>query len=173
MAGTSEFQVMNTATATEELPAQYTGCHSHGTEMYELSLATTRVAESNRWTGTVLTTRARNTSLCQKARKRPRIMKIMTMKKNPLRARARAKRVRTATSMPALSKCNLCPSPESMLITASKRHCVGAGESESGGTRSCERTDREYNVPLRIGLLFVVLVTSAIGMFNTNFEFSC
>ncbi|KAL1642406.1 high-affinity Zn(2+) transporter zrt1 [Diplodia intermedia] len=38
MAGTSEFQVMNpaasTATATEELPAQYTGCHAHDSTMY-------------------------------------------------------------------------------------------------------------------------------------------
>ncbi|OJD37899.1 zinc iron transporter protein [Diplodia corticola] len=48
---------------------------------------------------------------------------------------------------------------------AGVEHCVGEGESESGGTRSCERTDREYNVPLRIGLLFVIFATSAIAVF--------
>ncbi|KKY17625.1 putative zinc iron transporter [Diplodia seriata] len=48
---------------------------------------------------------------------------------------------------------------------AGVEHCVGAGESESGGTRSCERTDRTYNIPLRIGLLFVIFITSAIAVF--------
>ena len=31
------------------------------------------------------------------------------------------------------------------------------------GPRSCKRTDREYNIPLRIGLLFAILVTSSFG----------
>lgn len=39
------------------------------------------------------------------------------------------------------------------------RHCVGAG----GGPRSCERVDRDYNIPLRVGVLFAVLVASALG----------
>ena len=45
------------------------------------------------------------------------------------------------------------------------RHCIGSGESESGGTRDCGLVQRNYNKPLRIGLLFVVLVTSAFGVF--------
>ncbi|EKG19072.1 Zinc/iron permease [Macrophomina phaseolina MS6] len=49
---------------------------------------------------------------------------------------------------------------------AGVEHCVGAGESESGSSSSsCERRDRDYNVPLRIGLLFVVLATSALAVF--------
>ncbi|KAK2035524.1 Zip-domain-containing protein [Colletotrichum zoysiae] len=50
---------------------------------------------------------------------------------------------------------------------AGVEHCVGAGESESAGsgTRSCARVDRDYNIPLRIGLLFVILVTSAFGVY--------
>lgn len=46
------------------------------------------------------------------------------------------------------------------------RHCIGAGESESGGSSkaSCGIQDRDYDVPLRIGTLFVVLVTSSIGV---------
>lgn len=30
---------------------------------------------------------------------------------------------------------------------------------------TCERSDREYNVPLRVGLLFVILVTGALGVY--------
>ncbi|KAL4971021.1 putative ZIP Zinc transporter [Aspergillus stella-maris] len=50
---------------------------------------------------------------------------------------------------------------------AGVEHCVGAGESESGGssTPSCGVQTRDYDMPLRIGTLFVVLVTSSIGVF--------
>ncbi|RLL93675.1 hypothetical protein CFD26_103178 [Aspergillus turcosus] len=49
---------------------------------------------------------------------------------------------------------------------AGVEHCVGAGESESGSsTKSCGMRSRDYDVPLRIGTLFVVLVTSSIGVF--------
>lgn len=41
----------------------------------------------------------------------------------------------------------------------SSRHCVGGSEEVSCGLR-----EREYNVGLRIGSLFIVLVTSAIGV---------
>jgi len=57
------------------------------------------------------------------------------------------------------------------------RHCVGGSAgSEQGGTlagahgsgaaiRSCGTTKRDYDIPLRIGLLFVILCTSAIGVY--------
>ncbi|KAF9890837.1 hypothetical protein FE257_005408 [Aspergillus nanangensis] len=50
---------------------------------------------------------------------------------------------------------------------AGVEHCVGAGESESGGSAepSCGIQTRDYDIPLRIGTLFVVLVTSSIGVF--------
>ncbi|KAJ9228764.1 hypothetical protein DTO169E5_9074 [Paecilomyces variotii] len=48
---------------------------------------------------------------------------------------------------------------------AGVEHCVGAGESESESESSCEVSQRDYDVPLRIGSIFVVLVTSAIGIF--------
>lgn len=40
-------------------------------------------------------------------------------------------------------------------------HCVGGS---SGPV--CEAPDRDYNIPLRVGLLFVILVTSGIGVFT-------
>lgn len=44
---------------------------------------------------------------------------------------------------------------------AGVEHCVGGAEL----SRTCERIDRDYNIPLRIGTLFAVLATSAIGVF--------
>ncbi|KAL4804431.1 ZIP zinc transporter-domain-containing protein [Aspergillus unguis] len=49
---------------------------------------------------------------------------------------------------------------------AGVEHCVSAGESESGSSEpSCGVQTRDYDMPLRIGTLFVVLVTSSIGVF--------
>ncbi|KAJ5514476.1 hypothetical protein N7463_004028 [Penicillium fimorum] len=48
---------------------------------------------------------------------------------------------------------------------AGVEHCVGEGESEEHSGSSCEIKARDYNIPLRIGTLFVVLVTSSIGVF--------
>ncbi|KAE8354541.1 ZIP zinc transporter-domain-containing protein [Aspergillus coremiiformis] len=48
---------------------------------------------------------------------------------------------------------------------AGVEHCVGAGESEHSSEPSCGVQSREYDMPLRIGTLFVVLVTSGIGVF--------
>ncbi|KAI1099491.1 Zip-domain-containing protein [Jackrogersella minutella] len=47
---------------------------------------------------------------------------------------------------------------------AGVEHCVGEGESETSEPAECSRRDRSYNIPLRIGLLFVILVTSFIGV---------
>lgn len=53
---------------------------------------------------------------------------------------------------------------------AGVEHCVSEGESEHGATtEACERVNRDYDIPLRIGLLFVILVTSAIGSFGPIF----
>jgi zinc transporter 1/2/3 len=49
------------------------------------------------------------------------------------------------------------------MLTPINRHCVGG--SGSGEQRNCNAPDREYNIPLRVGLLFVILVTSAAGVF--------
>jgi zinc transporter 1/2/3 len=44
---------------------------------------------------------------------------------------------------------------------AGVEHCVGSDGEES--QESCEKIHREYNIPLRIGLLFVILATSLVG----------
>lgn len=42
------------------------------------------------------------------------------------------------------------------------RHCTGGSEASES---TCQRIDREYNKNLRVGFLFVILATSAIGVF--------
>jgi zinc transporter 1/2/3 len=63
------------------------------------------------------------------------------------------------------------PLPASNRVeTNISRHCVCVG-GENSSSRSetdkaqCARKDRDYNVPLRIGLTFAILATSAIGSF--------
>jgi zinc transporter 1/2/3 len=46
---------------------------------------------------------------------------------------------------------------------AGVEHCVG-GDSEE--EVNCDATDREYNIALRVGLLFIIMMTSAIGVFT-------
>ncbi|KAF1987307.1 Zip-domain-containing protein [Aulographum hederae CBS 113979] len=45
---------------------------------------------------------------------------------------------------------------------AGVEHCVGIEASEAV---ECDRVERDYNISLRVGLLFVILATSAIGVF--------
>lgn len=49
-------------------------------------------------------------------------------------------------------------------LTRIFRHCTGGSEVEQ--KNSCDATPRDYNIPLRVGLLFVILTTSAIGVFG-------
>ncbi|KAG6186325.1 hypothetical protein E4U22_008758 [Claviceps purpurea] len=54
---------------------------------------------------------------------------------------------------------------------AGVEHCVGSGESESGGKSQldCGVPKRDYDVGLRVGLLFVIMATSALGVFAPIF----
>lgn len=48
---------------------------------------------------------------------------------------------------------------------AGVEHCVAVGTSESSTPVSCERRYRDYDIPIRVGTLFAVLFTSALGVF--------
>ncbi|RMZ91263.1 hypothetical protein DV736_g1482, partial [Chaetothyriales sp. CBS 134916] len=54
-------------------------------------------------------------------------------------------------------------------VISMRGHCIPAGGSESSSSGetelNCSITQRDYDMPLRIGTLFVVLVTSGIGVF--------
>lgn len=111
MGGTTSFSMGITATNTGELPAEFTGCHDHGPDLYCFGEGGQDIM---------------------------------------------------ASPVEENLQCH---------FHAGVEHCLAPGESENGGTteRSCERTDREYNVPLRVGLLFVIMATSAIGVFGPIF----
>ncbi|OIW29309.1 hypothetical protein CONLIGDRAFT_662315 [Coniochaeta ligniaria NRRL 30616] len=49
---------------------------------------------------------------------------------------------------------------------AGVEHCVG-GDGEA--VKTCDRVQRDYNIPLRVGLLFAMLATSSIGVFAPIF----
>jgi len=82
------------------------------------------------------------------------------MDQSPARRQALAPMDSIATSTLVSSKSsNLLLTPGTDLAY---RHCVGGSEEEETKA-TCTRTDRNYNIPLRIGLLFAILVTSFIG----------
>ncbi|KAH7129884.1 hypothetical protein B0J13DRAFT_588137 [Dactylonectria estremocensis] len=56
------------------------------------------------------------------------------------------------------------PDEEHCHFHAGVEHCTGGSSEDSEST--CERTDRDYNVKIRIGMLFVVLVASSVGVFG-------
>lgn len=47
---------------------------------------------------------------------------------------------------------------------AGVEHCVGDNEKETAP--SCNAPNRDYNIGLRVGLLFVIMATSALGVFG-------
>jgi len=72
--------------------------------------------------------------------------------------------VKIATFMLALSKPRL-RSLFLMHTDEQSRHCVGTGEPESEAAIDCGVRTREYNVGLRVGTIFVIMVTGGIGVF--------
>ncbi|KAK7418444.1 high-affinity Zn(2+) transporter zrt1 [Neonectria punicea] len=111
-AGSTEYYVQTTVTATGDVPAQFTGCHSHGEETY-------------------------------------------CMTEDDEVAILPAEDIESGEAEPDEEHCH---------FHAGVEHCTGGGSEES--TASCERTDREYKIPIRIGMLFVVLVASSVGVFG-------
>ncbi|KAM0211342.1 hypothetical protein ACHAQI_005298 [Fusarium lateritium] len=59
------------------------------------------------------------------------------------------------------------PQEEHCHFHAGVEHCVGGSHgSEGEGAPSCGRKDRDYKIGIRIGMLFVVLVASSVGVFG-------
>ncbi|KAM3431523.1 hypothetical protein NHJ13734_007266 [Beauveria thailandica] len=51
---------------------------------------------------------------------------------------------------------------------AGVEHCVGGDEKE-GAAPKCDAPKRDYNIGLRVGLLFAIMATSALGVFGPLF----
>ncbi|KAL2159366.1 hypothetical protein VTH06DRAFT_2369 [Thermothelomyces fergusii] len=117
MAGTAEYEVHTTVTATQDIPPAFTGCHSHGTE-----------------------------TLC------------IGPDGEEVELHPVAEEDEEGEDHDHGSEGQHCH------FHAGVEHCVGGSEEET--EHSCERVERDYNIRLRVGLLFVMLVTSSIGVFT-------
>ena len=124
MVGATEYLVHTTATATQDLPPAYTGCHAHGEtfcigpngEEVEISLASEGAGHDDH--------------------------------------DEHGDEHEDEVSSGGMN-CH---------FHAGVEHCTGADGEEVAQT--CERVDRDYNINLRVGLLFVMLATSSIGVFG-------
>ncbi|KAF2679198.1 Zip-domain-containing protein [Lentithecium fluviatile CBS 122367] len=127
MVGTQEYQIVG-PTATEEMEAQYTDCHTHGSETFCVNSAGDDVE--------------------------------ILVETEETHTEEDHDHDHEETSSTAESEGQNCH------FHAGVEHCTG------GATATCERVDREYNKNLRVGLLFVILATSSIGVFSPIFAAS-
>lgn len=97
MFGTTEYQILEPATATTDLPPAYTDCHSHGADMY-VDLAPVPRRRLTRL-GFVSTRTAKTSRL--PLRGQPMLMETMATRK-VMRMKARVGKI--ATTMPVLSE---------------------------------------------------------------------
>ncbi|CAI6093342.1 unnamed protein product [Clonostachys chloroleuca] len=127
-AGTAEYKIKTTVTATTSLPAQYTDCHSHGASFY-------CVDESGE------DVQAESESDSEETGETHEHEEEETTNNN--------------------QHCH---------FHAGVEHCTGGSEEEessgSSSSSSCTTTSRDYNIGLRVGLLFVILATSSLGVFG-------
>ncbi|KAJ5095919.1 hypothetical protein NUU61_005275 [Penicillium alfredii] len=131
-----EVAVSATATPTGGAPAQYTGCHSHGSESYCLDPD-----------GNEVSIKAEETGHSESGH---------THEHEDEHEHGEHDHSHEESSGGGKTNCH---------FHAGVEHCVAEGESEESSHSSCGIQTRDYDVPLRIGTLFVILVTSAIGVF--------
>ncbi|AEO59559.1 hypothetical protein MYCTH_2307966 [Thermothelomyces thermophilus ATCC 42464] len=188
-AGTTEFRISGTATASS-----YTDCHNHGAETFcmaptgEVQIFAAEAAQ----TTTPTPTRADSTSssitavsdchahgstlFCMAGTAEYEVHTTVTATQDipPAYTGCHSHGTETFCIGPDGEEVELHPAGEeeeedgsggqNCHFHAGVEHCVGSsGEEEE---HSCERVDRDYNIRLRVGLLFVMLVTSSIGVFG-------
>ena len=164
MAGSEEYQVSG-PTATEEFQAQYTDCHTHGSETLVYTSVTCKLSTNM-------------LSYCVDDAGED-VKVLMDVAEGAADTHSDSDSGSSGEAAPSAGEKN-CH------FHAGVEHCVGEGEEESaagekdchfhagvehcvGGDAeesNCDATQRDYNIGLRVGLLFVILVTSAIGVFT-------
>ncbi|CAG8888568.1 unnamed protein product [Penicillium egyptiacum] len=152
-----EVLVSATSTPTTGVPAQYTGCHSHGSESYCMDADGNDVLIQAEGTETETATDSHSEHAHEES--------SGETKQNCHFHAGVEHCVGEGESEGASSSEE--SSGQNCHFHAGVEHCVGAGESEGGSSSrsSCSIRARDYDIPLRIGTLFVVLVTSSIGVF--------
>ncbi|KAF3935793.1 hypothetical protein ABW19_dt0201767 [Dactylella cylindrospora] len=200
----TEFQVLVTPTATQDLPASYTDCHAHATETWCISPdgGEVEIALAAEETHAVTTTEDHEDHDHTETAAAPTAISDCHLHETEIFCMVGTTEyivLATPTSSevpPQYTGCHshgsetFCvdPSGDDVQIElagaehaeeeetspgqtchfhAGVEHCVDAEGVEEPVT--CTRTDRDYNIRLRVGLLFVILVTSSIGVFGPIF----
>ncbi|KAF5024864.1 hypothetical protein F66182_3103 [Fusarium sp. NRRL 66182] len=182
MAGPDEYEIVPAdATATEEPPSSYTDCHAHGSDTCGTSIPSPSppsltlfrycmnpnggevqvIAE-----GATQTAQETGASATDAAEEEPA--------GEHCHFHAGVEHCVGAGEPEEESTASEEPEGEHCHFHAGVEHCVGGGQSEGESAGSaegsspgrCGRRDREYKIPIRIGMLFVVLVASSIGVFG-------
>lgn len=151
MYGTEEYQIVG-PTATEEFQAEYTDCHTHGSETFCVDNAGEDVqvlVEGAAETGTATSDPSAESTTAPAG----------TGEHCHFHAG-----VEHCTSEPEEeSPVEPAGAEEHCHSHAGVEHCTGGSGSQEA---NCDAPTRDYNVKLRVGLLFVILVTSGIGVFT-------
>ncbi|KAF7544236.1 hypothetical protein G7Z17_g10111 [Cylindrodendrum hubeiense] len=143
-AGETEYLVDVTITATSDVPSQYTDCHAHDSEMYCVDSDGGDVAVEAEATETEEDHDHETETEDEHAHE------TETEEEHDHEAEEESE------SSSAGQSCH---------FHAGVEHCTGGDESESAES-NCEAPSRDFNIGLRVGLLFVILATSAIGVFG-------
>ncbi|KAF9769989.1 hypothetical protein IL306_012498 [Fusarium sp. DS 682] len=144
-AGETEYMVDVKVTATTDVPSQYTDCHSHGSDMFCVDSY-----------GGDVSVQAEGAE-----------------SEDHDHDHEKASGTGTAAAAGKTAEAE----NEHCHFHAGVEHCTGGSghghsesetsESESGSSSSaCQPRRRDYNIGLRVGLLFVILATGALGVFG-------
>ncbi|KAF2436936.1 Zip-domain-containing protein [Tothia fuscella] len=194
-AGSDEYQILATATSGGELPSSYSGCHYHDASLYcltdggdEVQLLPEGATAEEPNTHTVKQIPASSitavtschghgtTQYCMAGSVEYQVLAIATSTGEPpsqytgchphsedevqLLAEGASAETAEETSSGDSSTCH---------FHAGVEHCVGGSGGEESGAASCEVRQRDYNIPLRIGLIFAILAGSSLGSFGPVF----
>ncbi|KAM5352057.1 hypothetical protein ACJ41O_004780 [Fusarium nematophilum] len=143
-AGETEYLVDVKVTATTDVPSQYTDCHAHGSDMYCVDSDGEDVA--------VQAEGADHES----------------EEGHDEHGHEEGEESHDHEQASDSTESESADENEHCHFHAGVEHCTGgSSESESASSSSaCQPRNRDYNVNLRVGLLFVILATSAIGVFG-------
>ncbi|KAF4959489.1 hypothetical protein FSARC_10719 [Fusarium sarcochroum] len=149
-AGETEYMVDIKVTATTDVPSQYTDCHAHGSDMF--------CVDSD---GEDVSVQAEGAE---------------SEEEHAHEEGEEGHDEHDHEEESASEETEEADSNEHCHFHAGVEHCTGgshseseSGESasgESGSSSACQPRKRDYNIGLRVGLLFVILATGALGVFG-------
>ncbi|PHH81812.1 hypothetical protein CDD82_7797 [Ophiocordyceps australis] len=136
MAGDTEYLVQATPTPTTDIPAQFTGCHTHGPDMFCIG------------------------PHGQEVQVEPATDETPADQHSHEPDHDHDHQHEHGNSSPSDDSHRHCH------FHAGVEHCVGGGQEPEAQQPQCGATKREYNVGLRVGLLFAIMASSALGVFG-------